>query len=420
MKIPYSISDRSLTFYVSGRPYGVDRSNPAYVALKELVQADDPDIERLIALTNPVEAIQTLVDNAVAADYLPRGVVGVGRDAITYNGTEVHGVLVDRIFDMLEEGFDIMPMVRFLENLMTNPADFARDELYLWLEKSDLPITEDGHFLAYKMVQADFTSIHDSTTDNTPGVIVSMPRQEVDPVRDHTCSRGLHFCSKSYLPLFGDWNKKETDNVVVLLKINPADVVSIPSDYNNAKGRAWKYEVLQVVDFDSTKVWGAVYVEPAAEVTTDPSQDLLEFPSDLASALYAALNEIGISTKSEDREARLDWADNALYETDDTEDKQDWWNRPMLESFKELTLFEASRVLEYARALKADQDAVTEGATLSKVSTAEQARVNAINGYGIETLRRKASKAGLLNAYKGGYKVKDLRTYLIDHASKPV
>jgi hypothetical protein len=30
----------------------------------------------------------------------------------------------------------------------------------------------------------------------------------------------------------------------MLVKINPADVVSIPSDYNNAKGRTWKYEVV--------------------------------------------------------------------------------------------------------------------------------------------------------------------------------
>jgi hypothetical protein len=30
----------------------------------------------------------------------------------------------------------------------------------------------------------------------------------------------------------------------MLVKVNPADVVSIPSDYNNAKGRAWKYEVV--------------------------------------------------------------------------------------------------------------------------------------------------------------------------------
>ena len=38
---------------------------------------------------------------------------------------------------------------------------------------------------------------------------------------------------------------------VMLLKINPADVVSIPADYNDTKGRCAKYEVVDVYhDFD--------------------------------------------------------------------------------------------------------------------------------------------------------------------------
>jgi DNA-binding XRE family transcriptional regulator len=35
---------------------------------------------------------------------------------------------------------------------------------------------------------------------------------------------------------------------LMLLKVNPADVVSIPSDYNNTKGRCWKYEVIDEID----------------------------------------------------------------------------------------------------------------------------------------------------------------------------
>ena len=30
----------------------------------------------------------------------------------------------------------------------------------------------------------------------------------------------------------------------MIVKINPRDVVSIPTDYNNAKGRACRYEVI--------------------------------------------------------------------------------------------------------------------------------------------------------------------------------
>ena len=52
-----------------------------------------------------------------------------------------------------------------------------------------------------------------------------------------TCSYGLHFCSEGYLRHFGG-------DRVVILKINPRDVVSIPTDYNNTKGRCCRYEVI--------------------------------------------------------------------------------------------------------------------------------------------------------------------------------
>jgi hypothetical protein len=416
--IPFVFSKDTVTFFVNGVPYSVDKSFPSYPeVLAELREHQTnpahADTERLIALTRPVVAVQAAVDRAesrstTAADYLPRGVVSVTSSEIRYNGEPVHGVLVDRILGLLAEGFDIMPMVRFLENLYQNPADFARDELYLWLETSNLPITEDGHFLAYKNVNGDFTSIHDGRTKNDPGTVVSMPRQDVDPVRDRTCSRGLHFCSKSYLPHFSSGR----NNKVILLKINPADVVSIPSDYNNAKGRAWKYLVLSVVGEDpQSKVWPSVVGPNAEQVVLPRSEDApLEIPSDLSKALFAALNEIGIK----DRDDRLNFAEEAL----DTADAY-----ASIDSFNDLTVKQASTILEYARKIKAENDEAAavrvqqaardaEAALIAatqKVDKARQAKIDAINGYGIETLRRLASQSGFTaatgrNAYKGARK----------------
>jgi hypothetical protein len=70
-----------------------------------------------------------------------------------------------------------------------------------------------------------------------------MERHEVDDNKDRTCSSGLHFCSKDYLNSFGGER-------VVIVKINPRDVVSIPSDYNDTKGRACRYEVVGEIDAD--------------------------------------------------------------------------------------------------------------------------------------------------------------------------
>jgi hypothetical protein len=73
--------------------------------------------------------------------------------------------------------------------------------------------------------------------DNSVGKVVEMERNRVDDDKTQTCSTGLHFCGMSYLNHFGGER-------TVIVKINPRDVVSIPTDYNEAKGRACRYEVI--------------------------------------------------------------------------------------------------------------------------------------------------------------------------------
>lgn len=156
-----------------------------------------------------------------------------------FNGTPIplHNAMTTRVVAMINEGFDAKPLVAFMNNLLKNSSKVAVDELYLFLEATQLPITSDGHFIAYKMVNDDYTSIHDGKFKNDVGTVVEMPRNMVDDNRERTCSQGLHFCSKEYLPHYG----RAEGTRLLLVKINPADVVSIPSDYNNAKGRASKY-----------------------------------------------------------------------------------------------------------------------------------------------------------------------------------
>ena len=135
-----------------------------------------------------------------------------------------------------------------MENLMSNPSHRSVQELYGFLEKGELPITPDGHFLAYKKVRGDYTDCHTGKMDNSVGKVLEMERNAVDDDKDRTCSSGLHFCSKSYLANFGGER-------TVIVKINPRDVVSIPSDYNNAKGRTCRYEVIGELNVEPGKAF---------------------------------------------------------------------------------------------------------------------------------------------------------------------
>ena len=182
-----------------------------------------------------------------------QGNVSIQGDTFFWKGAEMHNALTTRMVQMLGEGFPIEPLVLFMENLMSNPSRRAVTELYGFLEKNSLPITPDGHFLAYKKIRDDYKDIYSGTMDNSVGQILEMERNEVDDDKDRTCSAGLHFCSKEYLPHFGTGS----GNRVVILKINPADVVSIPSDYDNAKGRACRYEVIAEMETDAEKAFTA-------------------------------------------------------------------------------------------------------------------------------------------------------------------
>ena len=178
---------------------------------------------------------------------------------------------------MYQDGFPIDPMVRFMENLMQNPSKRSVDQVYGFLEKNSLPITEDGYFLAYKKVRTDYLDIYTGTVDNSIGQVVQMDRNLVDDNPESHCSTGLHFCSESYLNGFGGGG-----DPVMILKINPADVVSIPTDYNGAKGRCMRYEVVAQVNGDPKDAFASVVNGEYKSTTKLSPMSSWPFPTDEA------------------------------------------------------------------------------------------------------------------------------------------
>lgn len=248
----FIISDTHITFFtpsgISGTVYKTDEN---FSTVCEA--AVDRDWDKVISLSSPAESIRVFGE----------GKITVADGCVWYNDKPLHTSLTDRIIQMTKEGFNCKPIVNFLDNLMDNVSERAIDELYGFLEYGKLPITEDGYFLAYKKVREDYTDCHTGTFDNSPGQIVEMPRDEVTDDKNQTCAAGLHFCSYEYLKSFGGER-------VVVLKINPKDVVSIPVDYNNTKGRCCQYEVVR--DLSEMKEMGlTVYIGTLTDTAMDQS-----------------------------------------------------------------------------------------------------------------------------------------------------
>lgn len=148
--------------------------------------------------------------------------------------------LNERIIQFKDEGLPYKPLMAFWENLKKNPSFNSRKALYKFLEHNGHPLTQDGCFIAYRGVTEDFKDKHTKKFDNSPGQVVEMPRDEVDDNPNNTCSSGLHVACFEYAKDFGKGGK------LVEVKVNPADVVTVPVDYNGTKMRVCKFEVVQV------------------------------------------------------------------------------------------------------------------------------------------------------------------------------
>ena len=85
----------------------------------------------------------------------------------------------------------------------------------------------------------DFKDKHTKSFNNAPGQVCEIPRSAVDDNPDNTCSHGLHVGGYEYAKDFASGGK------LVLVKVNPRDVVAVPNDYNGQKMRVCRFEVLK-------------------------------------------------------------------------------------------------------------------------------------------------------------------------------
>ncbi len=264
--VPYLIQGKNIILVIDGKSHTISKdTHIAYGKIVDALKAQDWD-----ALREHVEPAKAIVN-------FGRGYVAINGGNVSWKGQPFHNALATRMIEMYQDGFPIDPMVRFMENLMQNPSKRSVDQVYGFLEKNSLPITEDGYFLAYKKVRTDYLDIYTGTVDNSIGQVVQMDRNLVDDNPESHCSTGLHFCSESYLNGFGGGG-----DPVMILKINPADVVSIPTDYNGAKGRCMRYEVVAQVNGDPKDAFASVVNGEYKSTTKLSPMSSWPFPTDEA------------------------------------------------------------------------------------------------------------------------------------------
>lgn len=227
--IPYIIQGDNIVLSINNRGVTITRSHLRYENIKQAIINKDWD------------EIPKLLDTRTALVEFSQGNLEFRDNQLYWNDRMMNSALSSRMISMYREGFDLTPLTNFIKNLMENPSFQSVESCYAFLERNNLPITEDGHFLAYKWVNSEYRDCWTNKMDNSIGATVEMPRNDVVDDPDSCCAAGLHFCSADYL---GNYSGAH----LMVLKINPRDVVSVPKSYNFSKGRCCRYEVIDEID----------------------------------------------------------------------------------------------------------------------------------------------------------------------------
>lgn len=191
-----------------------------------------------------------------------------GEHVLYYKDKPIHSNLANTILRYKREGRDATNLIKFLERLEKNPSMNSRKQLFDWSMSRDLTIDTDGYIIAYKGVSSNLSSIktgkayvdgalHSGHIPNSIGSVVSMPREEVSDNQNEACSAGLHVGNFRYASTFGP--------VVLVVRIDPKDVVSVPADSGSQKMRVCKYTVVDIHEstYDDLDEW-----EPEADYET--------------------------------------------------------------------------------------------------------------------------------------------------------
>jgi hypothetical protein len=241
----YTLTPNNLSVFVDGHFRTIHREHQNFASILEELRKPEH--------LQDFEAVKRMLDLRSFVSVWSAGAFSIGDDgSLRVDDKPIHSALAARIVDHFRAGLDPVPLCLLYERIATHPDRGTAADLWAWIDHAQLPITTEGNIIAFKKVRADFCSYHRNRDGvhlpHEIGSRVSIPRSECDTSRDNTCSSGLHFCSYEYLPdYYGNEGR------VLVLEIDPMDVVAIPQDYKLSKGRACAYTVIGEVAEDEAK-----------------------------------------------------------------------------------------------------------------------------------------------------------------------
>lgn len=240
-KIPMFFDGNVLTMILEGKSVCISKDDERFKAVRDALV--DGSESQLLSLLAPVYKDKLLAPDVFS---LKDGSIAFG-NGFSYG----HGVLtchgetltnpgvVNAIERLLAERLPLDGIANFVDRLYDSTRSRVRQQLLLFADAKGLTIDSQGFIIAYKAVDCNYRDKWTGKIDNSPGATPSMDPGEVEDNPDVACGPGLHAGSLDYIYGYGSG----TDHIIIV-KIDPADVISIPTDSGCQKMRTCGYTVV--------------------------------------------------------------------------------------------------------------------------------------------------------------------------------
>lgn len=202
------------------------------------VTSTDLFLEKQKITEEDYEFFKELHDTSNLVKSWSNGKLEITATSVKYQGKE----LADQLGEFLLEKFLRDPhdvdafnaWTNFIEKLNNAQSYEICTNLFQFLSKQDLYISNDGTVYGFKAVNSDYTDIYSRTVDWTPGTEpVRFKDHEVQKSAEVHCGKGYHLSNWNYAKNFG-----RDGSHILLMAVNIEDIASIPSDHNFEKCRA--------------------------------------------------------------------------------------------------------------------------------------------------------------------------------------
>ena len=238
MTYSYLITNKAITVtFGDGSTRTIPASDRSYADAVKAVASKVPESRLLQIIDRP---------RTIAA-WSGGSVVAKGNQVLckTPDGlVPVPDCLVTVLQEFVENDWPVLPFCRFIYRLMQNTSRRSVETLYGYIQNYGITITESGKLRGYKAVTWDFKDKHTGTVDNSIGAKPNMSRNLVDDDPDRGCSVGFHWGCIEYVMSFARNFGQPGGDRIILVEVDPADVVCVPYDCSCGKVRCNTYEVV--------------------------------------------------------------------------------------------------------------------------------------------------------------------------------